>query len=310
MKKDLPWTRNNAVEQMTHDNDNDTRQPTQYHDKGASHQTNKSVSEEEKHDNDNKTVQRTQDTKIDSGHLTQEKHLRKKIQDKKSSRQQIQNQDNTNSNVTTRNQLKDNVDGEKLDKIDKKTPNPKGRKKHEQICTTRKIKNPIQISLEKKRHQYSRSGEIGKLIFTFLIFIPVGHSYIIKEKGTNINKILSSTETVKNIGEDPVEDIDNDSITYKGLNSTTKTPCICPTTGQAISSSSTSSQSSSPGPTTPHMECICPDNLQSISEEETSTSLPVTNGRRRRRKEISEMDLFVDKFDQKILKKMPFLESY
>ena len=39
--------------------------------------------------------------------------------------------------------------------------------------------------------------------------------------------------------------------------------------------------------------------------------MPIANGRRRRRrKEIADMDLFLDEFDQKILKKMPFLESY
>jgi len=38
--------------------------------------------------------------------------------------------------------------------------------------------------------------------------------------------------------------------------------------------------------------------------------MPETNGRRRRRREIEEMDLYVDDFDQKILKKMPFLKFY
>ena len=44
--------------------------------------------------------------------------------------------------------------------------------------------------------------------------------------------------------------------------------------------------------------------------EETATNMPDTQGKRRRRKEIDEMDLYVDNFDQKILKKMPFLKFY
>jgi hypothetical protein len=44
--------------------------------------------------------------------------------------------------------------------------------------------------------------------------------------------------------------------------------------------------------------------------EETSTNMPEMKGRRRRRKEIDEMDLYVDNFDQKIMKKMPFLKFY
>ena len=38
--------------------------------------------------------------------------------------------------------------------------------------------------------------------------------------------------------------------------------------------------------------------------------MPNTGGKRRRRKDIEGMDLFVDGFDQKMLKKMPFLGSY
>ena len=38
--------------------------------------------------------------------------------------------------------------------------------------------------------------------------------------------------------------------------------------------------------------------------------MPETTGKRRRRKEIEEMDLYVDNFDQKIIKKMPFLKFY
>merc|ERR1712179_708396 len=82
------------------------------------------------------------------------------------------------------------------------------------------------------------------------------------------------------------------------------TSCECPTT------STTSKQSTTPGILTTSGTCICPDSMGGIREEETATNMPETTGRKRRRKEIEEMDLYVDNFDQKIIKKMPFLKFY
>jgi len=81
-------------------------------------------------------------------------------------------------------------------------------------------------------------------------------------------------------------------------------PCECPTT------STTSKPSTTPGILTTSGTCICPDSMGGIREDETATNMPETTGRRRRRKEIEEMDLYVDNFDQKIIKKMPFLKFY
>jgi hypothetical protein len=38
--------------------------------------------------------------------------------------------------------------------------------------------------------------------------------------------------------------------------------------------------------------------------------MPEMKGRRRKRKELEVMDLNVDNFDQKIMKKIPFLKFY
>merc|ERR1712192_249798 len=78
--------------------------------------------------------------------------------------------------------------------------------------------------------------------------------------------------------------------------STSTTPCICPST-------------TTTGTTTASGDCLCPDIILGPAEVETATDLPVTSGGRRRR-EWDDDDLYVDDFDQKILKKMPFLKFY
>jgi len=343
MKKDLPQTQNNAQGHQTHGKDDDTGQPTKDNgsrqptqDSGSKHTTKDNDNGEShptkynntKQDNDKKEVQWTQDINTDSRHLTKVKNCRKQTKDNKFSKQQTQDEDNTNSNVTTQNRLQDNetiTEEQKQYKHVKKTLKTKEQNEYEmhdkKICTIRKLITYIQIVMsywlnpkrkKKKLKQCSRFREKFKVFLTLLIFIPAGHSSIIRDSEierkniNNVEKLFSLTETVQNKG-----DIDNDSITTSDLNLTTKNPCICPKTGQAISTSSTSTQSSSPVTTTPSAECICPDVTQSLAEEETATNMPIANGRRRRRrKEIADMDLFVDEFDQKILKKMPFLESY
>merc|ERR1712192_190996 len=80
--------------------------------------------------------------------------------------------------------------------------------------------------------------------------------------------------------------------------STSTTPCICPSTTTTTT-----------GTTTASGDCLCPDIILGPAEVETATDLPVTSGGRRRR-EWDDDDLYVDDFDQKILKKMPFLKFY
>jgi len=333
-------TKDNGSRQAAQDTG--SRHPTKDNDNGGSQLTKYN---DTKQDNDKKAVQGTQDINTDSRHLTQVIACGKQTKDIKISRQQTQYEEKTISKVTTKNQpielslrerrqerLQDNETitetQKQKQKHGKKTSKTKEKNRYEmqekKICMIRKIITYIQILMldwlnpkrkKKKLKQCTRFGEKFKVFFTLLIFIPAGHSYIIRDskmesKNTNnVEKLLFLTETVQNNG-----DIDNDSITTSTLNLTTKKPCFCPTTGQAISTistSSTSTQSTSPGTTTPSVECVCPDVTQSLAEEETATNMPIANGRRRRRrKEIADMDLFVDEFDQKILKKMPFLESY
>jgi len=112
----------------------------------------------------------------------------------------------------------------------------------------------------------------------------------------------AETGVTLEIENDAKTDLNNqDASTIASLAST---PCQCPTT------STTSKQSTTPGILTTSGTCICPDSMGDIREEETATNMPETTGRRRRRKEIEEMDLYVDNFDQKIIKKMPFLKFY
>jgi len=162
----------------------------------------------------------------------------------------------------------------------------------------------------KSIYQCMNFGDNFKLFLTLLIFIPVVNSYTIREskientKSETINpeKLVTEINTV--------EDIDNDSLTTTDPNTNKTTACICPTTLMTSSGSSTTTQSTSTGTTTSSGECICPDGIQSLAEEETATDMPTMTGRRRRRKEIENLNLFVDEFDQKILKKMPFLKFY
>jgi len=140
-----------------------------------------------------------------------------------------------------------------------------------------------------------------------------------KQASTKITKLISENEQTEKSKQSTMEgnketlDIGYDAKTFgidqdptSTATSTLTTPCVCPT----ASSLSPSTQSTTPGILTTSGSCFCPDITPSTVEEETSTNMPEMKGRRRRRKEISEMDLYVDNFDQKIMKKMPFLKSY
>jgi len=92
--------------------------------------------------------------------------------------------------------------------------------------------------------------------------------------------------------------------------STSTTPCICPSTSTTSFGTTTAgSTTTTTGTTTASGDCLCPDIILGPAEVETATDLPVTSGGRRRR-EWDDDDLYVDDFDQKILKKMPFLKFY
>merc|ERR1712181_202316 len=97
------------------------------------------------------------------------------------------------------------------------------------------------------------------------------------------------------------QDLTPDSVS----SSTSTTSCICPST----TTNSFGTTTTTTGTTTASGDCLCPDIILGPAEVETATDLPVTSGGRRRR-EWDDDDLYVDDFDQKILKKMPFLKFY
>jgi len=296
---------------MTYKDDNDIRQITNNYVKirttknyDLRHET-----KTEQQDNDDRKVQKTTDLR----HLLL---LKKKIY--------------TNSKVTSRDRcirvksdsraqetLNYNSDAEETDKNSKTDKSRQiTTKTHRKMCPKTKkiskisIPNSYLTKSEKKLIiNFFNIGKEIKLFLTLLILIPAVNSYTLR--GTT--KLMTKLETVniqKVMIENDVEDIDNDPLTHVGLNTTGTTACVCPTTSQPTWENSTTTQSTSTGTTTFSGLCLCPGDGQIMAEEETATNMPVMNGKRRRRKEIEEMDLFVDEFDQKILKKMPFLKSY
>merc|ERR1712080_358063 len=93
------------------------------------------------------------------------------------------------------------------------------------------------------------------------------------------------------------------------------TPCICPSTTTVTTSTTGSTETTTKtttGITTISGDCICPGGFLGTTEAEPSTDLPVSfgTGSRRKRQELEEMSIYVDNFDQKIVKKIPFLKFY
>jgi len=163
---------------------------------------------------------------------------------------------------------------------------------------------------KRKNKLINNIGENLNLLLILLIFIPPIHSYSLRGKVKGVH-IVEKHEIDENsfLNKNRVEGFDNDTLTNVTNNQTTT--CYCPTTQQPTSEPTTpTSRPTATGTTTLSGRCLCPGSVQSLAEEETATNMPNTGGRRRRRKDIEGMDLFVDGFDQKILKKMPFLGSY
>jgi len=106
---------------------------------------------------------------------------------------------------------------------------------------------------------------------------------------------------------DPDKEQNNNLVHDLTHASSSSTPCICPSTTTSLGTTDGTTTTTT-GTTTASGDCLCPD-IFGPAEVETATDLPATSGGRRRR-EWEEDDLFVDDFDQKILKKMPFLKFY
>jgi len=169
------------------------------------------------------------------------------------------------------------------------------------------------IGKEKRKRKNKLRNKIGENLNLFLILlisIPPIHSYSLRGKAKGVH-VVEKHEIDENsfLNKNRVEGFDNDTLTNITNNQTTT--CYCPTTQQPTSEPTTpTSRPTATGTTTLSGRCLCPGSVQSLAEEETATNMPNTGGRRRRRKDIEGMDLFVDGFDQKMLKKMPFLGSY
>jgi len=162
-------------------------------------------------------------------------------------------------------------------------------------------------STSRKKSNYN-IRENFKIFFMLWMCIPAVHSYTIRGTIKDVTKLEEMKNEVNLINENRRgPNIDIDPLTQVGPNLTQTTACICPTTQQPAWGTSTATPT---GTTTSLGKCLCPGDVQSLAEEETSTHMPSTGGKMRRRKDIEGMDLFVDNFDQKILKKMPFLKSY
>merc|ERR1719206_1001225 len=119
----------------------------------------------------------------------------------------------------------------------------------------------------------------------------------------DLNGDLATPEPDKEQNNNLVQDLTHAS----SISSSSTTPCVCPSTTISLGTTDGSTTTKT-GTTTASGECLCPD-IFGPAEVETATDLPATSGGRRRR-EWEEDDLFVDDFDQKILKKMPFLKFY
>jgi len=171
---------------------------------------------------------------------------------------------------------------------------------------------PKSLIIEKKKTKSKKKlindiGENLNLFVILLFFLSPIHSYTLRGKIKSV-PVLEENRLGKNIVINKKR-VDNDTLTNVTNNSTTT--CYCQTTQlSTLELSTPTPRPTSTGTTTLSGRCICPGSVQSLAEEETATNMPNTDGKRRRRKEIEGMDLFVDGFDQKILKKMPFLGSY
>merc|ERR1712106_948983 len=170
--------------------------------------------------------------------------------------------------------------------------------------TTMKPKNYSNEQNQDATSLLTKSTELSETLMTTTL--KSLHSE--KQESTKITLKEKITEKTTSGGENiKTLTIDNDA-KPSAIDQTPPqtTTCECPTT----STSSSTTQVTTPGILTTSGLCICPNSIDSSKEEETATNMPETKGRRRRRKEYEEMDLYVDKFDQKIMKKMPFLKFY
>jgi len=287
MKKDSSWTKKTNARPTTNDDITDKENRTiNTHDKRFLTKTNKD--KKFRHEKDLETTEPDENAELFDSSIEEGKHRqddKKKVQMKKTakfhSRHQIEieSDKHTQGNVT----IKGRCFGDK--KIIRK-------------CNSRSTKTPDTkniICTGISQRKISRTP-FFKYLCLFFLALPAVRTFTIGDPRVDTSKNAL------------VIDKDNDQKTTMTQNRTSTTSCICPTSGNTtIEAQTTTSQT--PTENT-NFGCVCPDVLQSLAEKETATDMPTATGRRKQRKEIEEMDLFVDEFDEKILKKMPFLKFY
>jgi len=317
MTKDLAWTNNNREGhqtikdnidkgQLKHDtyDTKPTQDNTDKYTTIESDKHNRNLTEKETQNDQNKTRQETQDKIFEIQEPQERKTEENYFQIEKL------NNDNTKVTIVRKlNETKSSKCGNDIGQYKNCIQTNKSKSDTQNINDSFSLKkdaveNPnfilnyflLYTSTKKNFQNTIKFGGKLKLLVIIFVLVPSVEPFIIKDKLQRNIKATISTE-----------DIDYDQTT-KNSNSTTETPCICPTTQQTNSSGAVSTPASSSPSTS---GCTCQDIFENLAEVETSTNMPSTNirrRRRRRRKEVAELELFVDKFDETILKKMPFLE--
>lgn len=288
MKKDSSWTKETNARPTTNDDITDKENTIDTHDERFLTKTNKD--NRFRCEKDLKTAEPDENAELFDSSIEEGKNRhndKKKVQMKKTakfhSRHQIEIESDkyTQVNVT----IKVRCFGD--EKITRKlnihsTRNPDTRNI---ICT-----GISQAKISRTPH--------FKYLCLFLLALPAVRTFTIGDPRLDTSKNAI------------VIDKDNDQKTTMTQNRTSTTSCICPTSGNTTIEAQTATSQTPTETTGSNFGCICPDVLESLAEEETATDMPTARGRRRQRKEIEELDLFVDEFDEKILKKMPFLKFY
>jgi len=280
MKKDSSWTKKTNARPTTNDDITDKENRTiNTHDKRFLTKTNKD--KKFRHEKYLKTTEPDENAELFDSSIEEGKHRqddKKKVQMKKTakfhSRHQIEieSDKHTQGNVT----IKVRCFGD--EKIIRK-------------CNSRSIRTPdtkniICTGISRTPH--------FKYLCLFFLALPAVRTFTIGDPRVDTSKNALV--------------IDNDQKTTMTQNRTSITSCICPTSGNTTIEAPTATSQTPTETTGSNFGCICPDVLDSLAEKETATDIPTATGRRKQRKEIEEMDLFVDEFDEKILKKMPFLK--
>lgn len=288
MKKDSSWTKETNARPTTNDDITDQENTIDTHDKRFLTKTNKD--NRFRCEEDLKTTEPDENAELFDSSIEEGKNRhndKKKVQMKKTAKFHSRHQIEIESDKYTQGNVTINARCFGDEKITRKlnihsTRNPDTKKI---ICT-----GISQAKISRTPH--------FKYLCLFLLVLPAVRTFTIGDPRLDTSKNAL------------VIDKDNDQKTTTTQNRTSTTSCICPTSGNTTIEAQAATSQTPTETTGSNFGCVCPDVLESLAEEETATDMPTARGRRRQRKEIEELDLFVDEFDEKILKKMPFLKFY